>query len=215
MRCNPIISNLFHSPTHKRFNDISRMMCLINVMYVRNWIFNKHLDSRKLDILIEELKSKINVLDKTETITNHSEEETKEAKSLIIHFLLLSLLSHRVVERIEERNKILQEILDYDKWNKLETVNRSSKLEMACAMLMLGYSSSSKAVLMYISDNDKISVCGCHTEVLEFTVIELHRAFERIEHISNTPTKTLLKELFQPCVVFLPTEQLITPIAIN
>ena len=202
------------SPIWKRAKIISAMSVLPHtVMVTRNHILRQHYNSH-LDIFIEKLNDKVKVLEGTETITIHSKEETKEAISLILPFLQLSLLSHRVVETVQERNELLQEILNDDKWDKLGIINSSSKLKQACAMLMLGYASSSKDVLLPISGSDKFSFCGCYGR-LKLTVTELTRALRPVEHISHVSAKKLLNMLVQPCVVFLPTEQLITPIAIS
>ena len=79
-------------------------------------------------------------------------------------------------------------------------------------MLMLGYASSSKGVLLPISDSDTISICDCNSRPM-FTEIEI--AVKPVEHMWYVSAKKLMNVLVQPCVVFLPTEQLITPIAIN
>ena len=145
---------------YKRANTITADTIAVlvqEVTFTRNNILRQHYNSHS-DIFIEKLNDKVKVLEGTETITIHSKEETKEAISLILPFLQLSLLSHRVVETVQERNKLLQEILNDDKWDKLGIINSSSKLKQACAMLMLGYASSSKDVLLPISDSDNFSI---------------------------------------------------------
>lgn len=194
------------------FTSESIVSTLIDLMMHRNKFISTCLDA-KLDNFIDILQSKVTELEQTKTVTDHTEEESQEVITLILPFLQLSLLALRVVETLENRAEKLAEIVNHEKWAALNAADGSSKLKQACAMLMLGYPNLSTNILastLQIGSRKKQPLCGCYDN--------LPKPLSYI--ITGVPLKQqniikVLCNLYQPCVVFLPNEYRITPMAVN
>ena len=163
---------------------------------------------------IDKLQNKITEIKQTIRVGFHTEELSKEVIALILPFLQVNLLSLLVVKSIEERTEKLPEILNDGKWAKMNIVNGSSKLKQACAMIMLGYPDAARKILMVtiLNNKKKVVLCGCFCG-------NLPKPSTYIAHVPHqrqiTMIKSLLKDFYQPCGIFLPNEHHITPLAIN
>ena len=176
-------------------------------------IYNCFISEPFIDL--DRLQTKVTELEQTTRVTHHTEEQSKEVISLILPFLQLSLLSLRVVETLEKRKDKLPEILNDEKWAELDVATGSSKLKQACAMLMLGHTDTSLEKLVSILHDGirrKCPLCDCYDyRNFEHTFIITGVSLQR----RITMVKKLLCDLYQPCVVFLPNECRITPLAVN
>ena len=214
-RFNPADKPFLKQCLMRDINGCALIYNLFGVMLIRNRMLSECFD-RKLEICMNKLDSKITELEETKCVTDHTEAETKEAISLILPFLQLSRLTLKVVERAGKRKEKLQEILNDEKWTELDFANGSSKLKQSCVMFMLGYTEKSRDISLSIIEkgvqSEKRPLCGCYVHLTNpDTTAVLNVPVQR----PNIMIKKLLREVYQPCVVFLPNESSITPIAIN
>ena len=168
---------------------------------------------RSLAISICNFQKRLSELEGMKVITDHSESESKLAVSLYAPCIRLSLLSQMVAERVGYKDGQLEERLMSEDWKKLDVLDASSKLKQAAAMVTLGYTKSSEDILKSISNTDaKFPLCFCAAGRLfpqpdDLFAITINRP--------NISIRDLFRDIFQPCVVFLPTEQRVTPAPIN
>ena len=189
---------------------------LMSFMQLRIFIIARCLDSHKHCIDVDKLHAEISRLEQTTVVTTHTEKQSKEAISLILPHLQLSLLSLRVVEVYGKGNDRLQEILNTSKWAELDITTGISKLKQACGMFMLGYAAKSMEILMDVVQDRKhmqLPICHCY-ENLTGPDIPFIITGVPCEEL-NRMVKKLLATFYQPCVIFLPNEYHISPVAIN
>ena len=183
-----------------------------DIMLMRNpalrWLYDCD-----LVVSMENFRRKISKLEQLKTVTDHSEVDTKLALSLYVPFLRLHLLSQTLAEEAEKGRGNLEKKLFNEEWEQLGVADNSSKLKQAAAMLTLGYTENSEETLLpVLSTLYRHPLCNCST----------NRVFPEPNHLvnwtHNRPNITvseLFHDFFQPCVVFLPSEHIITPTPIN
>ena len=161
-----------------------------------------------LESLINNMQDSYQNLKAIRSITNHSENETKTALSLILPFIKVHELSCKVVQKIQE-GESYQEILTCEEWDKQYPIHGYSKLKQAMAMSTLGKHLDSLNLMSVDLISKKISLCQC--------VFYNCPAEKSLVSVPNKDDFTVVKVLncYQPCVVFLPAEHLITHAAIN
>ena len=185
---------------------------ITDVLTLRNtalfWLYDS-----KLAISISNFQKRLSELERMKVVTDHSEIESQLAISLYEPFIRLSLLSQMVARRVGYKKELLEERLMSEEWKQLDVLDASSKLKQAAAMLTLGYTKSSGDILKCFSNTDaKFPLCNCAPGIL------LPHPDDLVAITSNRPNITirdLLCDVYQPCVVFLPTEQRVTPAPIN
>ena len=174
-------------------------------------IHNKLKFTRNVNEYIQDLMVILNHV-KCKQITNHSESETREATSLIIPFIELTALSCIVANGYYNMGGMLGESLT-DKWDMLDPINNSAKIKQACAKFMLEHEASSADLLLSIT-NKEVSCCRCNP--FSPGVRNKLRVLKQVtEHRPNITAMELIRDYMQPCIVFLPFEKAITPIAID
>ena len=189
---------------------------LMPLMRDRIMFFARCLDSHKQFIDVDKLQAKISRLEQTTVVTNHTEKQSKEAITLILPFLQLSVLSLSVVDVYEKGKDELHEILETSKWAKLDITTGIAKLKQACALFMLGYAAKSKEILMRVVQNRKhmqYPICNCYDNLPPSYIPFIITGVPCQE--LNRMVKKLLATVFQPCVIFLPNEYRISPVAVN
>ena len=182
---------------------------LVEIMLCRNIIIFECCNGERF-MKTDKLQNKITELKQTTRVGVYTEEQSKEVITLVLPFLQVNLLSLLVVKTIEERKEKLPEILNDEKWAKINVVNGSSKLKQACAMIMLGHPDAALEILLNI--NKKVALCACYCGNLP--ALSLYIA-DMPYNRRITMIKRLLKDFYQPCVVFLPNEHHTTPLAVN
>ena len=143
-------------------------------------------------------------------ITNHTEEETDAATSILIPFIKLSWWSCRVA------NCDRKEILDLwftPKWcDMLDLIKSSANVKQVCAKFMLRYETTYAEELLSVTSK-KFPFCNCtRFPPGRPNARELAQA---TEHRPNITAFEILRDYLQPCIVFLPFEKAITPLAIR
>ena len=147
------------------------------------------------------------------TVTDLTEKDTELALSLYVPFLRLHLLSQTLAEETEKGRGNPKKKLFNKEWGQLGVADNSSKLKQAAEMLTLGYIDNSEDTLLPVSKTlYRHPLCNCSN----------NRVFPELNHLVNwtqgRPNITiseLFRDIFQPCVVFLPSEHIITPKPIN
>ena len=183
-----------------------------DILVVRNpalrWLYDSELSTS-----ISNFQKRLSELEGMKVITDHSESESKLAISLYASSIRLSLLSQMVAQQVGNKDGQLEERLMSEEWNQLDVLDDSSKLKQAAAMLTLGYTKSSEDILKSVSNTDvKFPLCNCKRGR------KFPRVYDLVLTTSDRPNisiRDLFRDVLQPCVVFLPTEQRVTPAPIN
>ena len=167
--------------------------------------------------LNQTLKS-ISVLRNTTTITRHTIEETQKAKSLILPYLELSLMSNSVAYAVDQ-NKPARDIwhlLTSIRWKEMcmSSDSLSARLKQASMLYMMGYYQTSLDVLSSLTGLVRHTYCRCYLD--KDIVVSPGGAslLEITRDISDVTPEYLLKNVIVPCVYFLPTEKRVTPAAL-
>ena len=186
---------------------------LMPLMRDRIMFFARCLDSHKQFIDVDKLQAEISRLEQTTVVTNHTEKQSKEAITLILPFLQLSVLSLSVVDVYEKGKDELHKILETSKWAELDIMTGIAKLKQACALFMLGSAAKSLEILRHVVQR-QYPICGCYDNLLglpdsPFTITGV--PYQGL----NRMVKKLLATVYQPCVIFLPNEYRISPVALN
>ena len=153
----------------------------------------------------------------TTRITEHTEEETRQALSSIVPHLDLHLMTSMVALAKEQgrRREVIWRLLSSDSWNQLSLRSDISvKLKQASLMYMFGYYHASLAVLSTIEICGVYSDCSCYNNP---EPMALPTYDELIVAALNQPSVTmerLAHRLLISCVSFLPTERNVTPDAL-
>ena len=149
-------------------------------------------------------------------MNEHSNEEVRQAVSLVVPYVDIQLMSLLVVfatRRSRSRSFILN-LLTSEKWHvlSLESDLFSSKLKQASLLCMLKYYEMSLEILDTLENQTRksISVCFC-SEKRVADKLQLER---QLCQLSLSSYEELLHRYLIPCVLFLPTERLQTPPAL-
>ena len=152
------------------------------------------------------------MLSRTNTISGHTEAETTTAKSLIMPFLELALLTNTVVKQLSGGNDEVRKTLESSQWDTLESTG-ISKLKQAAISLALSDNNASLHALLQVAQRYGAALCLCDPRHLVapngFTDLNI------TEYVLEEEVAVLFKHKLALCVSFLPTEQLITPLTIK
>ena len=150
----------------------------------------------------------------------HTEQETKSALDLILPLIKPTLLTHMVALGIQQckTKQDIWKILTSVEWTQSNRTTDSSKLKHASVLHTLGYFSNSLEVLAPLNNVKKASYCKCYSNVSDRQKsIDKQKEFtlQVITERPNITIKDFLTDVITPCIVFLPTENDVTHIAIN
>ena len=186
--------------------------------------FLKQCNITNIETCVTDLCNITQRLTNTSSVTEHTEEETQKAIKEVLPYLELSLLSNRIsaARNQHESDERMWHLLTSDSWNDLTLQSDyfSCKLKQASLMYMSGFYSSSVDVLLSLVNCVRCSFCYCEDpdeEQIVARVASVLLHMSDIQATRGTPNITrdnLLSEVIVPCVVFLPTEQNVTPAAI-
>ena len=150
----------------------------------------------------------------TNRVSEHSVTETREALSLLLPYIDITLMSVKLVEskHMSASNESILDLLTSERWHavSLETDSFSAKLKQASAMCMLACCELSLEILQGLQErlDQQITVCGCYQMVIP-TLLE-----KSPQVISGCSYEEMLHQHFLPCVVYLPAERDLTPPAL-
>ena len=141
-------------------------------------------------------------------VTEHSQTETREAISLLLPYVDITLMSVLVVaaRRMSSSNELILSLLTSEKWHmiSLESDMFSSKLKQASLLYMLGYYELSLEILLGLEDKigqGIVSFCDCKGAETAKTVQG---------DVRESTSEVLLHQAIL-CVVYLPAERDLTP----
>ena len=173
---------------------------------------------RSLDSSLNKILKSISALLNTSTITSHTVEETQRAKSLMLPYLELSLLSNVVASAVDQNqnNTDIRRLLTSIRWKEisLSSDSFSSRLKQASMLYMLGDYQTSLNVLSSLTGLVRYSVCKCYEDKDIVVLPDDATLLETTRGIPDVTTQYLIRNVVIPCVYFLPTERSVTPAAL-
>ena len=171
--------------------------------YSRNRILMEHYSSN-MEQFTDNIMNLMLMLSRTSTISDHTEDEATTAKSLIMPFLELALLTNTAVKQLSDGNDEARKTLESSQWDTLESTG-ISKLKQAAILLALSDNKTSLQALFQVAQRFRVPICSC----------DPCHPINATEYVQDEAVAVLFKHTLVPCVSFLPTEQLITPLAIK
>ena len=190
---------------------------------------------RSLDSSLNEILKSISALLNTSTITRHTVEETQQAKSLILPYLELALMSNVVASAVDQnQNNIdIRRLLTSIRWKEMSLSSDSfssrlkqasmlymlgdyqtSRLKQASMLYMLGDYQTSLNVLSSLTGLVRYSVCKCYEDKDIVVLPDDATLLETTRGIPDVTPQYLIRNVIIPCVYFLPTEKCVTPAAL-
>ena len=167
--------------------------------------------------LNQTLKS-ISVLRNTTTITRHTIAETQKAKSLILPYLELSLMSNSVAYAVDQDKpaRDIWRLLTSIRWKEMcvSSDSFSSKLKQASMLYMMGYYQTSLDVLSTLTGLVRYTGCRCYQDKDIVVRPDEANLLETTPGISDVTPEYFIRNVFISCVYFLPTERSVTPTAL-
>ena len=181
----------------------------------RNHILKKCYDTNTEKFYLK-LRSRLAWLEQLETVTEHSKEEVQTAIMPCLPFFRQILYSHVIAMSVRQNESSLREMLPKllisDKWQDLDL--DSSVLKQATIMCQCGYYTDSLNLLIPMKYYNRFSICYC--DFWKRTIFPQPKALLEVIHTKQEITaRTLLRDVLTPCVVFLPSEHVITPCPIS
>ena len=188
----------------RQANKSSHTLLIINLLAnTRNRILMEHYSSN-IERFTDNIMILMLMLSRTNMISDYAEAETTTAKSLIMPFLELQLLTNSVVKQLSGGNDEARKTLESSQWDTLESTG-ISKLKQAAILLALRDNNASLHALLHVAQRCRVSICFC----------DPCNTIRPTKYVQDEALAVVFKHTLVPCVSFLPTEQLITPLAIK
>ena len=155
-------------------------------------------------------------LQNTETLTEHTREQTQKALSPLCQYIDIMLMSVMAVlaKSLHKSHAFKFRILTSEKWNQisLKSDQFSSKLKQASLLYMMEFPEVSLEILFNLERTlqHQFSVCIC-SRWCEFYV---NFSAENDSTLLGNTAEEILEKSIIPCVVYLPAEKDLTPTAI-
>ena len=153
----------------------------------------------------------------TNTITQHTVEETQRAISCLLPFLELHLMTN-MISLAKQRGRSREDIwrfLSSDSWHQLSLRSDISvKLKQASLMYMFQYYHASLDILSAVELRGVYSFCFCYWNIEEMAAPTLEDLISANVYRPNVTVEHMLNCLFVPCIVFLPAERNVIPDAL-
>ena len=187
------------------------------IMYKKNSLLLKCYSHCTTD-LIENLFNELSILMHTDRLDIRIPvNNTRRFKSLLTPYIEIYLMSNVVALSVKrgDTNKMTWGYLTSVRWSEISLSSDpfTSRLKQASHMSALGYHRASLNVLSTIDNNDILNGCACNKYNLSQQLL-IWEDSGRLRTASAT-VYVLLRRLWAPCVLFLPTEQVIVPSAIS
>ena len=166
---------------------------------------------------LNRLLKSISSLRSTTTITRHTVDETQKAKSLILPYLELALMSNVVAYAADQKKGIdIWRLLASKRWRELRLSSDpfSSRLKQAALLHMLGYYKTSLDVLSSLTGLVRYTLCSHYTDQNKLVSPGVTGVMEITGARSDLSSEYLLRNVIIPCIYFLPTEENVTPVAL-
>ena len=200
------------SPSHIKLSKYMKIYCQIAV--ARNCILDM---CSSPDNVSQALLNILQVINTTETIAGHSQEDTKRALSLLTPYIEVSLMSLIIVTQDSktQAKEALWKLLASNKWTELRQSSDmlTVRLKQATLMFMTGFKDQSFDILDYLLEMisyPSYQVSACHCRKLTHHRSTPEHALEAVD----CDFETCHRSHVAPCVVFLPSEVTLVPAAL-
>ena len=164
--------------------------------------------------LVDNLYSQRSILMHTDRLDIYSPVDlTRRTIAMLVPYIDTDLMSNTValsVKRGDARETTLGYLTSV-KWQEISHSSDpfTSRLKQASLMSGFGYHRDSFNVLSTIENKESLDGCGCCLKQVKFLYSEQEaRLFARLS------TDELLHQFWTPCVLFLPTEKDVVPLAL-
>ena len=192
--------------------EVITMVSSVNPVMLRE-IQSSHTDPAVSGKRLHRLKLR---LQNTETLTEHTREQTQKTLSPVCQYIDIRLMSVMAVlaKSLHKSNAFIFRILTSEKWNQisLKSDQFSSKLKQASLLYMMEFPEVSLEILLNLERTlqHQFSVCVCSRDR------RFHAKFfaEDVLPLEGNTAEELLEKCIIPCVVYLPAEKDLTPTAI-
>ena len=164
--------------------------------------------------LVDDLSRQLSILIHTDRVDIHSPvNHTRRTISLLAPYKEIYLMCNGVALSVK-RGWTKEKTWGYltsDKWQKISHSSDpfTSKLKQASLMTALGYHRASLVVLSTIKNKKSINGCTCYFELRIFARLEKEKRL-----FVGLSVDEILHRFWTPCVLFLPTEQVVVPSAL-
>ena len=186
-------------------DHITELLDIRTSLLVQNYNIN-------LEVVVQNLRSSVTRLESVTRVTEHTEEETKTAISLLKPFILPTLMSNEIalsIQQQQNRDEIRKNLL-VEKWQASSDQIDSFQMKISSILYAVGYFWESLNALKSIPGGLKFSFCSCYRTGLTYeNPLIVVAMLPRLNN--DVTTKDLLREVVSPCVAFLPTEAAVTP----
>ena len=167
---------------------------------------------------LNEILKSISALLNTSTITRHTVEEIRRARSLILPYLELTLMSNVVAFAVDQNQQStdIMSLLTSIRWKDicLSSDSFSPRMKQASMLYMLGDYQTSLHVLSSLTGLVRYSFCACYDDKGIFVLPDVATLLETTRGIPDVTPQYLIRNVVIPCVYFLPTEKCVTPAAL-
>ena len=173
-------------------------------------------DSMEIKTWINTLYDTLSELKRTARISQHTEEESQRAISLILPYIEMSFISSVIALEVNQ-GKPDNEIWRYltsKKWQELcvNSDSYSCKLKQASLLYSLGYYHTALEVLKPLTTIERFTICPCFEDQ---PVEPDHESISKASTgLSTITTEYLIHNVVIPCVLIPPVEKDVTPIAL-
>ena len=155
-------------------------------------------------------------LQNTETLTEHTREQTQKALSVVCQYIDIRLMSVMAVlaKSLHKSNAFIFRILTSEKWHQISLKSDpfSSKLKQASLLYMMEFPEVSLAVLLNLERTlqHQFSLCSCSWG----RRFHVNFSAENYSTLEGNTAEEILEKNIIPCVTYLPAEKDLTPTAI-
>ena len=170
--------------------------------------------SNSTNDLVDHLSSQLSILTQTERVDIYSPvDNTQRTIAMLVPYIEIYLMSNIVALSVKrgDTRETTWGYLTSDKWQEISHSSDpfTSRLKQASLMTALGYHRHSFNVLSTIENKESLNGCGCYFESGKIPYSEQEAIL-----LVRKSADELLHQFWTPCVLFLPTEQVVVPSAL-
>ena len=170
--------------------------------------------SHNTNDLVNNLSSKLSILMHTDRLDIHTPvNHTRRTIALLVPYIEIYLMSNTVALCVKrgDTKETTWGYLTSDKWQEISHSSDpfTSRLKQASLMSALGHHRASVNVLSTIENKESLKGCVCHRNSVKFPYSE-----QEIRLLVRLSVDEILHRFWTPCVLFLPTEKEVVPLAL-
>ena len=212
-----MISNCQHLVTLYDYTPVIKLILnhriLVSIMLMRYYLVLKCYSNSTND-LVDNLSRKRSILMHTDGLDIHTPVHvTQRTIFLLVPYIDTDLMSNIVALSVMlgDTRETTWGYLTSVKWHEISCSSDpfTSRLKQASLMSALGYHLDSFNVLGTIENKKSINGCSCYFELSVLACLE-----QEIRLFVGLSVDEILHRFWTPCVLFLPTEQVVVPSAL-